>query len=174
PGSAPRWITDSVAWLSTQDLGCHYTALLAALVKLETVFGFDEETYGALPSEGRPVQLHDWIRTGCTRSKKIPVVLDVAKYADEWQGWWDSLQPEWRTKTRNGKWMVGGDASYGGNTEWGVLDRPGPNGCLSVVASLYFWGVCEQPAAVKERWMDSVQDVSWILEGLTASMGKVH
>jgi hypothetical protein len=112
------------------------------------------------------MQVSDWIRVGCSRTKKIPVVLDV-----EWSAWWDSLQPGWRRHDRDGKWMAGGDAVYGGNKEWGFLDRPGPNGCLSVVASLYFWGVCEeQPAAAKKQWIKAVEDVAWMLEGLTASM----
>ncbi|KAJ7869810.1 hypothetical protein B0H13DRAFT_1635086 [Mycena leptocephala] len=171
PANAPRWLVDNIAWLSTHDLGCHYTSLLAALVKLETTFGFKEDTYSTLPSEHRPLQVHDWIRSGRTRAKKIPKVLDVEKYADEWQRWWDSLQPEWRRRGPDKKWRAGGDATYGGNEEWGVLDRPGPNGCLSVMGSLYFWGVCEdQSTGVKECWLDAVQDVVWMLEGLTASM----
>ncbi|KAJ7659730.1 hypothetical protein DFH06DRAFT_1130486 [Mycena polygramma] len=63
------------------------------------------------------------------------------------------------------------DEKCGGPEKWGVLDRPGPNGCLSVGASLYFWGVCEnQSAAVKAQWWEAVEDVAWILEGLEASM----
>ncbi|KAJ7819318.1 hypothetical protein B0H13DRAFT_1661437 [Mycena leptocephala] len=171
PGDAPSWLADSVAWLQRMDLGCHYTALLAALVRLEGAFGYDQATYGTLPSEGRPVQVHDWIRAGRARTKKIPLVIDVERYADEWYGWWDSMQPEWRTRGQDKKWRVGGDTKYGGPEEWGVLDRPGPNGCLSVVASLYFWGVCkDQPIAVQERWREAVEDVSWMLEGLEASM----
>ncbi|KAJ7840364.1 hypothetical protein B0H13DRAFT_1649728 [Mycena leptocephala] len=171
PEHAPRWLEDSVEWLRRRDLGFPYTSLLATLVRLEEAFGFDEETYGALPSEGRPVQVHDWIRSGRARTKKIPVITDVERYADAWQGWWDSMQPEWRSRGPDKKWKIGGDTAYGGNTEWGVLDRPGPNGCLSVVASLFFWGVCEnQSVVMQERWREAVEDVSWILEGLVTSM----
>jgi hypothetical protein len=108
-----------VAWLRQKDLGCHYTLLLASLVHLEESFGFDEETYGTLPSEGRPVQVHEWIKEGRARTKKVPVVLNVEEYAKQWSGWWDSMQPEWRSRGRDGKWVVGGDAEYGGNEEWG-------------------------------------------------------
>ncbi|KAJ7861330.1 hypothetical protein B0H13DRAFT_1900507, partial [Mycena leptocephala] len=86
-------------------------------------------------------------------AKKIPKVLDVEKYADEWQRWWDSLQPEWRRRGPDKKWRAGGDATYGGNEEWGVLDRPGPNGCLSVVGSLYFWVSAKiSRQGGEERW----------------------
>ncbi|KAJ7638043.1 hypothetical protein DFH06DRAFT_922956, partial [Mycena polygramma] len=87
-----------------------------------------------------------------------PAVTNVAAYAEEWYGWWGFMQPKWRRRTTDGKWKNGGETQYGGNEEWGVLDRPGPNGCLSVVASLYFWGVCaDQPADVRQRWLEAVQ-----------------
>ncbi|KAJ7168430.1 hypothetical protein C8R46DRAFT_1217834 [Mycena filopes] len=173
PEDAPRWIKDNIAWLSRTDLGVHYASLLTALVRAEKAFGFDEETYGALPLEGRPKQVTAWIGAGRTRTKKIPAVNDVGAYADGWYAWWDSLQPAWRAKDREGRWKYGGDVKYGDDEEWGYLDRPGPNGSLSVVAGLYFWGVCEeQPVAVKERWAEAVQDVVWMLEGLTQSMSK--
>ncbi|KAJ7143245.1 hypothetical protein C8R46DRAFT_867539, partial [Mycena filopes] len=154
-------------------LGCHYSSLLEALVRTETAFGFDEETYGQLPLELRPKQVSAWISSGRARTKKIPRVEDVGTYASAWEAWWDSLQPGWRVKDREGRWKAGGDTKYGADEEWGYLDRPGPNGCLSVVAGLYFWGVCEgQSVEGKERWGRSVQDVAWMLEGLEASMKK--
>ncbi|KAJ6504324.1 hypothetical protein C8R47DRAFT_968665 [Mycena vitilis] len=168
---APDWLKKTIAWLGRQDLGHQYTSLLSTLVRLEEAFGLDPDTYGALPSDGRPGQVQKWIGAGRSRMRKNPVVSDVGQYADEWYAWWDSMQPKWRRRGPDKKWMVGGDAQYGGNQEWGVLDRPGPNGCLSIVAALYFWGVCEnQSGAVRARWLEAVEDVSWMLEGLTASM----
>ncbi|KAJ7020768.1 hypothetical protein C8F04DRAFT_907597, partial [Mycena alexandri] len=93
--------------------------------------------------ELRPQAVSKWIGVGRTRTNKIPDVADTARYGDEWYAWWDSLQPKWRTRDRTGNWKMGGDTEYGGDEEWGYLDRPGPNGCLSVVAGLYFWGVRE-------------------------------
>ncbi|KAJ7829903.1 hypothetical protein B0H13DRAFT_1655420, partial [Mycena leptocephala] len=155
-------------------LGCHFTSILAALVRLETSFGFDEETYSAVPADHRPKPITTWIKGGrTTKTKKIPAISNVARYADQWYQWWDFLQPDWRRRDRGGNWASGGDAIYGGDNEWGLLDKPGPNGCLSVVAGLYFWGVCKgQPDIVKERWIWAVQDVAWMLEGLAESMKK--
>ncbi|KAJ6447330.1 hypothetical protein C8R47DRAFT_999819, partial [Mycena vitilis] len=166
-----EWLDKAIAWLQRKDLGAQYASLLAALVRLEEAFGFDAETYGALPSEDRPDQVQKWIGAGRTRGQKVPAIANVGKYAEEWYGWWDSMQPEWRRRGADGAWMVGGDTAYGGNEEWGYLDRPGPNGCLSIVASLYFWGVCDnQSAAQRARWQEAVEDVSWMLEGLEMSM----
>ncbi|KAJ7618253.1 hypothetical protein DFH06DRAFT_1012065 [Mycena polygramma] len=171
PANAPPWLRDGILWLRKNDLGPQYAALLSALVRMEGAFGFDPQTYGALPSDERPSQVGDWINRGRSRMKKIPGIADVGRYAEQWQTWWDSMQPGWRRRGTDGKWRSGGDEEYGGNEEWGVLDRPGPNGCLSVVAALYFWGVCEnQSAALKARWREAVEDVVWVLEGLEVSM----
>lgn len=157
-----------------RDLGCHFTSLLAALVKLETAFGFDEQIYGVLPADQRPKAVNMWIKGGrTTKTSKIPDIKNTAKYADQWYRWWDLLQPKWRLRDHDGVWKAGGDATYGGDNEWGSLDNPGPNGCLSVVAGLYFWGVhLEKSDVTKERWARAVQDVAWMLEGLAESMKK--
>jgi hypothetical protein len=52
--------------------------------------------------------------------------------------------------------------------DWEGLLHWGPNGTLSVVAALYFWGcavrMMESPG--QEIWQNAVEDVAWMLEGL--------
>ncbi|KAJ7839310.1 hypothetical protein B0H13DRAFT_2366911 [Mycena leptocephala] len=143
PEHAPSWLRDSVALFRTEDLGCHFTSVLAALVRLETAFGFDEKAYSVMAAEHRPIQINQWIKAGVAASR-----------------------PE-------GNWLAGGDATYGEDDAWGRLDNPGPNGCLSIVAGLYFWGVHKpQTDDGREQWARAVQDVGWMLEGLAESMKK--
>ncbi|KAJ7711718.1 hypothetical protein B0H16DRAFT_1343518 [Mycena metata] len=171
----PSWLSGSVQQFQAQDLGCHFTALLGALVTLETTFGFDKAIQSSLPrGTKRPQQIQKWISRGRSKVKKVPAIDDLAAYAKEWTAWWDALQPEWRKRDhRSGQWAMGGDVEYGPDDKWGDLDAPGPNGCLSLVAGLYFWGVCEdQSEEVKTRWTTAVLDVTWMLEGLTRSMDK--
>ncbi|KAJ7473863.1 hypothetical protein B0H11DRAFT_2429784 [Mycena galericulata] len=168
PNDCPAWLSESIAWLTTEDLGCHYSSLLAALVKLETKYGFAEDNRGKLPAALRPAQVHSWIKGG--RGKKMkgsPCINDVAAYAKVWNEWWDSLQPPWRTRDSSGHWSIGG--SPGDN--WDPLEAPGPNGCLSVAAALCFWGRSKsQSDELREQWDRAVQDVAWMLEGLEASI----
>ncbi|KAJ7889248.1 hypothetical protein B0H13DRAFT_1626786 [Mycena leptocephala] len=127
PAHAPPWLRDSVALFRKQDLGCHFTSLLAALVKLETVFGFDEQVYGVLPAEHRPKPVNAWIKGGrTTKTTKIPDITHIDKYADQWKRWWDGLQPKWRRQDGDGHWMVGGDATYSKDNKWGSSITPGP------------------------------------------------
>ncbi|KAJ7038823.1 hypothetical protein C8F04DRAFT_950883 [Mycena alexandri] len=166
---APAWLAGCVKLLSMKDLGCHFTALLATLVKLETRFGFEMAPSEPLPAENRPKPVSEWIKRGRDRTKKIPPIANVAKYAKQWQAWWNLLQPAWRRRDHDGNLMTGGEARYGASDAWGVLDVQGPNGWLSVVASLYFWGVCDQTDELKATWEYAVQDVMWMMEGLIAS-----
>ncbi|KAK7015929.1 hypothetical protein R3P38DRAFT_2452251, partial [Favolaschia claudopus] len=81
-------------------------------------------------------------------------------YAAIWQAWWDSMQPSWRTKEENGRWSV--VRGYGqGAYHWGV------NGVLSIVASLFCWGVAVKGNAdLRATWELAVNDVVWMLEGM--------
>ncbi|KAJ7159880.1 hypothetical protein C8R43DRAFT_881611 [Mycena crocata] len=172
PENAPNWLREVVHWLLERDLGCHFTALVAALVQLETAFKFDDGNEARLPVGSRPTPVTNWISRGrVSKTQKIPQVANVAKYAEQFMLWWDELQPEWRKRKKDGGWEFGGDVAYGKPDEWGELDVPGQNGCLSVVAGLYIWGTCDnQSADVTARWELAVLDVTWMLEGLTQSM----
>ncbi|KAJ6475026.1 hypothetical protein C8R47DRAFT_938350, partial [Mycena vitilis] len=164
PANAPEWLTKSVNWLMKEELGVHYRALVAALIALETKYGFDPQNNGQLPSTSRPPQVYSWIRGGRgTKLKFPPSINNVGEYADLWQEWWNSLQPAWREQDDDGEWKQ--DEVAKGDDVWDPLEAPGQNGCLSVVASLYFWGLCKKRAdGLEERWERAVLDATWMLE----------
>ncbi|KAJ7917019.1 hypothetical protein B0H13DRAFT_1870706 [Mycena leptocephala] len=170
PDNAPAWLTNSLAWLMKEDLGCHYRALVVALIELETKYGFDAANNGALLTTNRPSQLSSWIRGGRgTRMKFPPAINNTETYAKQWAAWWGAMQPAWRERGEDGHWKVGG--AWGAANAWDPLEAPGPNGCLSLVASLYFWGLYKsQPPHVLLLWERAVQDVTWMLEGLAVSI----
>ncbi|KAJ6450232.1 hypothetical protein C8R47DRAFT_1230344 [Mycena vitilis] len=168
PPNAPPWLEKNVTWLMQDELGCHYRALLVALVALEAKFGFDEANNGALSAKKRPTQVTAWVNRGRDRMKYPPSVSDVDAYGLEWAAWWDSLQPVWRERGGDGYWAVGG--SWGGPDKWDPLEAPGPNGCISVVAGLFFWGRQTMTPQQLSDWERAVFDVTWMLEGLAASI----
>ncbi|KAJ7603089.1 hypothetical protein DFH06DRAFT_1152162 [Mycena polygramma] len=171
PPNAPDWLVNSLTWLMKDDLGCHYRAMVVALVALETKYGFgDPSNNGTLSAKKRPTQVALWIQGGRgTRLKFPPSIGNVEKYAKEWAEWWGMLQPRWREKDERGEWKLEGHETAG--ADWDPLEAPGQNGCLSLVASLYFWGVCKnQSEELRQRWERAVLDVTWMLEGLRASI----
>ncbi|KAJ7431202.1 hypothetical protein B0H11DRAFT_2262225 [Mycena galericulata] len=170
PSDAPDWLVESIAWLKQEDLGCHYASLLVALINLEAKYGYEKNNRGMLPAAKRPQQVYAWIKGGRGKKMKFPPSIgNLAHYQRDWWVWWDSLQPEWRERDDDGRWSINGN--WGPSDAWDPLEAPGPNGCLSVVASLYFWGIAlAGRPETRAGWEAAVQDVAWMLEGLAASI----
>ncbi|KAJ7618975.1 hypothetical protein DFH06DRAFT_1011614, partial [Mycena polygramma] len=165
PADTPIWLKTALSYLTACDLGCHYTALLRALVRLEESMDFEKEKPVALPrSTVRPDEVAEWIRGARgVKMKALPRVKKVDAYAKQWYAWWDELQPAWRKRGDDGKWVVGGE--YG--NAFGKLDCSGPNGTICIVAALYFWGSSEKHTPESRSiWDEAVQDVAWMLEGV--------
>ncbi|KAJ7468411.1 hypothetical protein B0H11DRAFT_2305430 [Mycena galericulata] len=166
PAKAAAWFVDAHAAMTRQDLGCHFDGLVAAWTRLEAASKYEQGPTN-LPSKGRPKQVGTWISSARgTRGTADPKVLDPAKYAVEWQEWWNSLQPEWRKKDADGMWSTTGGYGKDGK-EWGPLYQWGVNGTLSLLASLYFWGsAIRGDSDLEMAWEVAVVDVSWMLEGM--------
>ncbi|KAJ7669152.1 hypothetical protein B0H17DRAFT_949290 [Mycena rosella] len=165
PQDAPPWLRDSIANLTKMDLGCHYVSVLAALVRLEKAARFEvkEGDCNRLPTTKQPKQISEWVRVGhSTKMKKMAVIKSVSKYGEEWDMWWNSIQPSWRTRDQEG------NGEYG--TNWEQLDCSSVNGCLSAVGGLYFWGVAARASAASaadvQQWDNAVQNVVWVFESL--------
>ncbi|KAJ7633593.1 hypothetical protein DFH06DRAFT_1004174 [Mycena polygramma] len=165
PDDTPEWLRVALSYLTARDLGCHYTSLLQALVRLEESVGFEKDKHVSLPrSTVRPDEVSVWIRGARgVKMKALPKVVKLEAYATQWWKWWDELQPAWRQRGEDGKWVVGG--GYG--TDFGKLDCSGPNGTICIVAALYFWGSSTSHTSESRAiWEGAVQDVAWMLEGV--------
>ncbi|KAJ7226559.1 hypothetical protein C8J57DRAFT_1093137, partial [Mycena rebaudengoi] len=146
-----------------REPGAEYNTLLAVWTQIEKACKFESPAL-KLSAKGRPEQVKLWIQSAQGKQGQAnPVVDNVVKYAEVWWGWWKTLQPDWRTSRLDGCWLC--ELPY--RRDWEPLMHWGPNGTLSVVMSLYFWGCAVQDDAVmREKWEDAVEDVAWILEGL--------
>jgi hypothetical protein len=165
----PEWLVNALAYLMDVYLGCHFTALLTALIRLEVAYGWDTNPTRGLLSTHRPCAVAEWIQGGRgKKTKRIVDIRDVEAYGKAWWAWWGLLQPEWRRRDAQGMLQIEEEHGMG----WGSLDYEGQNGNLSVVAALYFWGskkqmdVPEKMAEWQAQWELAVQDVCWMLEGL--------
>ncbi|KAJ7448467.1 hypothetical protein B0H11DRAFT_1744237 [Mycena galericulata] len=175
PADSPQWLQDIVRVLSAAHLGPHFDSLLQMLIRLETKFSTSDNPRAGISSTKRPVEVQAWIRAARgVKAKGVydAGIKDLEDYAKRWSAWWDSLQPEWRTRGPDGQWATG--VEYG--EDWSKLWFPGQNGMSSVVASLYFWGSSSKAMGIDgvsvwngeemEKWERAVQDVVWMVEGL--------
>ncbi|EIW76557.1 hypothetical protein CONPUDRAFT_157744 [Coniophora puteana RWD-64-598 SS2] len=158
-------ITDMQGW----SLPTTYTTLLEQYLALEKSSSFvvAKGSGGILDSQGRPGQIQWWISRGRALHVR-PEIEDVEKFAIAWWGWWARLQPSWR--------QVSIPSASGSppvprhdDGEWHFLDKPGPNGLLSVIAALKWWGSETSEAAKDHRWLTAVDDVIWVMERIVRS-----
>ncbi|KAJ7817585.1 hypothetical protein B0H13DRAFT_1662583, partial [Mycena leptocephala] len=176
---APLWLRETVRVLSQVDLGCHYRSLLEAVIRVEHRFGFAENPQTGVGGEGRPIEIHAWIKSGRGKRQKGRYeagVTNVADYARRWWSWWDSLQPSWRKRRADDKWEISGE--YKKDWDWDPFWFPGQNGCIGIVAGLYFWGSSRNALGGagewigdnREEWEKAVADVVWVIEGLEQAL----
>ncbi|KAJ7479676.1 hypothetical protein FB451DRAFT_1395243 [Mycena latifolia] len=108
----------SLSSLNQHPTPIHSDHVLTVLIRLEQAAGFevDEGECQRLSTKKWLKQIAEWIRGECgTKSKQTPKIKSVSKFAEEWDAWWDSIQPSWRKRDANGKRIVG--CEYG--KDWG-------------------------------------------------------
>jgi len=158
---------DAVSNLSKRDLGPSFKDVLHSFIALEAAHGYQNPNRGIAVS-GRPDILTKWIACGRWRAKD-PVISNPDVFGKKWWEWWTSLQPPWRKiRSKRPDTM----STYGDS--WDTLLYPGQNGVLSIVATLYWWGIAVNgdgvPGPAYDSWSVAVADVKWILEGMLKHM----
>ncbi|KAJ7858224.1 hypothetical protein B0H14DRAFT_2351747 [Mycena olivaceomarginata] len=165
PTKVPQWFVHAREQLIMVDLGPHFHAALTAWTRLEEACKFQTPTHSLLTTS-RPDIVTKWIIGARGQKQPARPVTNPQAFTKSWWWWWAAMQPDWRLKDDNGRWVI--TEEYGG--EWDdKLLHWGPNGLLSVVAGLYFWGcgIVDQPG-LHDDWESAVLDVCWILEGLAS------
>ncbi|KAJ7836512.1 hypothetical protein B0H13DRAFT_2368683 [Mycena leptocephala] len=139
---------EALAWLQES---------MRVLSHVENKFGFDENPQTGVGGEDRPAEVFRWIKSGRGIRQKGPYDAGITNLRDE-------------VEITSGK--AGGGHSV--DCDWDLFWFPGQNGCISIVASLYFWGSSRSALGGeggwedenREEWERAVADVVWILEGL--------
>lgn len=156
--------------LSSKDLGGGWLDLVSAWGRFEQAAGYVEA--GILSSKGRPPCVGAWIARARTSNFQPPLSGKNLKDLDRsfWK-WWHNLQPQHRKDVEAEDGVV--LPQIVGDME--VIRRPGKNGLLSVLAALWFWGSAPQlvNSTTLGSWAAAVDDVSWVVEQLTASPSTV-
>lgn len=148
----------------TDALGDVWPTLVNAWIRFEESSVGLTGTRGSLPAKGRPSGVYDWIQRARNPNFR-PEIADSKAFGDKHIAWWTSLQPEWRISD-DGDIIRNYDDYDGGDFEG--LRKPGVNGLLSALASLYFWGMAVKDSGKKsKRWVQSVEDCVFVLSCLS-------
>lgn len=96
---------------------------------------------------------------------KIPFVLDVSSYREDWIIWWTLCQPPWR---REKGWPLPRDNENA--TNWVKFGARGQSGLFLVVISTTWWAYSIRS---KEEWVEfdkAVEDLEWVINQVTDSL----
>ncbi len=80
-------------------------------------------------------------------------------YAAQWQRWWKAINPDWCYPIK------GNQLARKESGDWECLQVGGPNGTVSIVASLWFWRErTPDTSPALQSWQNAVKDVSYALQ----------
>ncbi|KAJ7061108.1 hypothetical protein C8F01DRAFT_1252747 [Mycena amicta] len=162
PIDAGDWLDEDL-WkeVTEKTMGEKFRRMLELWVELEQAYKWQAGTT-FFPAIRRPKQVTAWIQNARVGGTGVTTVGNESLYGRQWWAWWNKTQPGWREiendcpkrEERNGR-------------PWGAMVAPGKNGILSVLASLYWWGgSLRRVGSATQSWMDALEDVTWVLEGL--------
>ncbi|KIY60786.1 hypothetical protein CYLTODRAFT_495521 [Cylindrobasidium torrendii FP15055 ss-10] len=175
---APPYLTDTLQRMKEKDvgmLGRPWDMFVARLLLLESEGEFnmpmkDLPAGSAKDGTQRPPMLAAWVKNGrCRRNaenvpKEMPLLApaELQAHVKAFWGWWGMMQPAWR-EFEGGRWAKHG---FDGAVSLGDLNTRGTCGWLSVVACMWWWGVCVhegEDEAAKQAWQVALGDVDWML-----------
>ncbi|KAG9221974.1 hypothetical protein PTI98_008939 [Pleurotus ostreatus] len=154
--NAPEWTRKAVEYMVGLGLGDHWLSLVKNWVKLETKLAFGEGVDGRkmrLPTQGRPLQLKDWMQRHRPYTSNAVLITDVVAFGSDVQKWWNTMQPAWRRG--DGDTLQGYVPPENGN--WDELAKGGANGLLLLVLAMGWWGKIDSSNAWKGLVCDALK-----------------
>ena len=127
---------------------------LHLLIEYECKHGFAEG--GSVTTADRPSEVSLWKKNAWKRAS-IVTINRRDRIGSEFWCWWKNAQPSWRELSDGDLPLDSHHRSCTG--DWQELDICGPNGIISFVVALRFWGVVDAGAS---RSL-AVEDVGWAL-----------
>ncbi|KAF7797639.1 hypothetical protein EIP86_008839 [Pleurotus ostreatoroseus] len=153
----PEWMDDHYGRFLAEIDQPVWRELLAEWVAFERVLEFQNTRIG-FSAKGRPDEVHQWIKTA--RANRV-IHKGRAKYADDWQTWWNNINPEWRER-RAGRLVRGGTG------DWSSMWVPGKNGFLNILGALS----ALYELAPNDDWIEAVADVKWVIREARKQKGQ--
>lgn len=160
PSVCASWFEDAFKTMAKNKLGPEWDNILQLLLRFESRSGSIPKLGPAkFGTAGRPAQVAWWIKRA---RKPDPEVEDedAVDFGEDWWNWWKGMQPAWRGIQD----VVGPITSRfrKGSGDWEALNNTGPNGFLSIVAALGWWGSTRKD----DSWVEALSDVRWVLNSL--------
>lgn len=105
-----------------------------------------------------------------------PSIADPAEFGSAFTKWWNAMQPAFRQAPTGIPKALWTPPTADSKDSWAVLQRAGPNGMVTVVTMLFWWG---RSLNTQSRWQDDstsawkgvVNDVARTLRSVKGASG---
>lgn len=166
----PSWLLAAEAYLTSNDFGIEWTECIKVWRAFETHLAYSNKK--PMPHINlRPEEWTNWIakgRNGVRAYNQTPHIASPLEFGIAVMKWWSAMQPSFRLATDSPMPLPIYDNPEDPNC-WEALKRGGPNGMLSVMTLLAWWGQGRKTASQWEessetRWVACVVDICRVLE----------
>ncbi|RXW15578.1 hypothetical protein EST38_g10271 [Candolleomyces aberdarensis] len=176
------WFDEASSWLKGRGLGSLFDEVVESWEKLEETMAYGLVAKGSIPMANlRPAEWRNWTskgRMGRRLYEQVPIIAPAgaAEFGLTVLKWWCAIQPAFRQNAQ-GPIPLPTYATPGSSDDvWAPLRKGGPNGLVSVVTLLSWWGLAAQTVPEFEKdsrseWKAMVVDVTRAFKEMTATAG---
>ncbi|KAK0465844.1 hypothetical protein IW261DRAFT_1426994 [Armillaria novae-zelandiae] len=157
---ATGWLTLAVGYLLDSMLGLEWQNLLVCWQDLEGLL----QAQGCSPGKGcmgtlssRPSALSHWLLNCCYNIYPHP----PANFSNELCKWWNTMQPGWHQNKMGTLPLPVYDHSLDS-----MLQKGGPNGIVTVLVGLMWWGQGTLEADDRVLWTAMVMDIHMCIQAM--------
>jgi hypothetical protein len=196
PSLVPNWAIAAKKYLLGTDLGAEWAGCVQGWLELEETLGYGsvsgskvctymfrfskiliDVSQAALPAvASRPEEWSKWVvktRGGDRPYQDPPTITDAAEFGHAFIKWWNAMQPVFRQAAEG---MPRPLYTPPATDSWASLQRAGPNGLVTVVTLLFWWG---KALTTRSRWQEDsgsswkevVNDVARTVQSLKEATG---
>ena len=195
PNTMPDWAIAAKEHLLGMELGAEWRVCVQCWVELESALGYgsiagskvncsymrscrsDESMHynlqAALPAVTlRPEEWSKWVvktRGGERPYQDLPTILDPAEFGMAIVKWWNGMQPAFRQTSEGMPQPLYNTPATEAKHAWAPLQRAGPNGLVTLLTLLFWWGkslktqTCWQDDS-DAAWKEAINDVARTLQ----------
>jgi len=156
----PEWMIDAQRRFELVFCSPKHKPIIQMWLEYEVLLGYPEDSRKTrLSNKSRPQQVSDWMQRH-RMWDKAPPIDKASEFGAMWNGWWMTLQPEWRVTD---SWPL---AQTGPVEEgWETLMKGGGNGFVLILLSLSWWMMREidETRGMTESAV-AFEDMQWALQ----------
>ncbi|KAF8327314.1 hypothetical protein F5887DRAFT_924833 [Amanita rubescens] len=164
--AAGSWLFYARDYLTDEGLGSEWNDCVTAWMTFESSLA---STISSRSTEANySPESSTWSRWLQTRHyQHVPEIPDPAQFAKEWVTWWAALQPKERKGASVESLPVPMSAIPPPGADIRSLRKGGPNGIVTVIIGLKWWGQSKHDV---ETWSCAVWDVQECLDTLVSAV----